>query len=114
MRVQDWVSLIAGAYLALSTLWVDVDTGGTWAMVVIGVAIVVMALVALAMPGAYIDEWMTVAGGVVAFLAPWLFSYSDQSGAAWTSWIVGVVVALSALAAVPASRQVYQHQHHAA
>lgn len=113
-RVQDWVSLLAGGYLALSTLWVDVGTGGTWAMVIIGLAIVAMALVALAMPGAFIDEWITAAGGVVAFVAPWLFGYSGDTGAAWTSWIVGVVVAAAALLALPASRAVYQHQHHAA
>lgn len=110
-RIQDWVTLIAGAFLALSAIWVDVSTGGAWAMVIIGVAIVVLALVALAMPGAVIDEWATAAGGVVAFVAPWLFSYADQSGAAWTSWIVGAVVTLFALAAIPASLQDYRAQH---
>lgn len=113
-RLQDWVSLAAGGYLALSPLWLDVGTGATWAMVIIGAAVAVMALIALAMPGAYIDEWMMALGGGVAIVAPWLFSYSDNSAAAWTSWIVGAVVAISALAAVPASRQVYREQHHAA
>jgi SPW repeat-containing protein len=113
-RFQDWVTLFAGAFLALSPIWVDVSTGGAWAMVIIGAAIGVMALIALALPGAVIDEWATAAGGVVAFVAPWLFSYSDQSGAAWTSWIVGVVVAGFALAAVPASLEEYRTQHHAA
>lgn len=113
-RIQDWVALLAGAFLALSPLWFDVSTRGTWAMVIIGAAIVVMAAVALAMPGAYIDEWMMVAGGIVAFLSPWLFSYNEFTSAAWTSWIVGAVVTIAALAAVPASRQVYRTQHHAA
>jgi SPW repeat len=112
-RIQDWVSLIAGAFLALSPLWVTVSTAGAWAMVIIGLAVVVMALIALARPGAYIDEWTTAAGGVVAFIAPWVFSYSGDSGAAWTSWIVGFVVVVSALAALPASRAVYRRQHHA-
>lgn len=113
-RPQDWISLVAGAYLTLSPLWVSVGAGGAWAMVLIGLAVVILALVALAMPGAYIDEWVTAAGGVLAFLAPWLFGYADQAGAAWTSWIVGVVVVIAALAAVPASRQVYQRQHRTA
>lgn len=113
-RIQDWVVLLAGAFLALSPIWVDVSTRGTWAMVIIGAAVGVLALVALAMPGAFIDEWVTAAGGVVAFVAPWLFSYADQSGAAWTSWIVGTVVAVFALAAVPASMEVYRTQHHVA
>lgn len=112
-RPQDWVSLIAGAFLLLSPLWVGVGAGGAWAMVIIGLAIVVMALVALARPGAYIDEWMTAAGGVLAFLAPWLFGFSDRPGAAWTSWIVGIIVVIAALAAVPASRQVHQRERRA-
>src|SRR5664279_2244534 len=98
-RPQDWLSLLAGAYLALAPLWVEVGTAGTWAMVIIGVAVAAMALIALAVPGAYIDEWMTASGGVVAFIAPWLFSYAGATGAAWTSWIVGVIVAAAALAA---------------
>lgn len=111
-RAQDWLSLAAGAYLALAPLWTEVGTAGTWAMAIIGLAVVAMAFVALAMPGAYIDEWMTAVGGVAAFVAPWVFSYTGDTGAAWTSWIVGVVVVVAALAALPASRSVYhQHQH---
>lgn len=114
MRVQDWISLVAGAYLALSTLWVDVGTGGTWTMVIIGLAIVAMAVVALAMPGVYIDEWATAVGGLAAFIAPWVVGFTGTAGAAWTSWIVGAVVVISALAALPASRAVYRQQHHGA
>jgi hypothetical protein len=112
-RPQDWISLLAGLYLALSPLWVDIDTTGTWVMVIIGAAIVLMALVALYAPGAFLDEGMTAVGGVAAFIAPWVFTYTDSDGAAWTSWIVGAVVVIAALAALPASRAVYRHQHHA-
>jgi hypothetical protein len=111
-RPQDWLSLIAGAYLALSPLWVDIDNTGTWAMVVIGAAIGVMALIGLAAPGAYIDEWMAAVGGAAAIAAPWVFTYTDATAASWTSWIAGAVTVVAALAAVPASRSVYRHQHH--
>jgi uncharacterized membrane protein HdeD (DUF308 family) len=113
-RVQDWLVLVAGGYLALSPLWVDVSTAGTWAMVIIGVAVAAVSVVALAMPGAYADEWLTVAAGVVAFIAPWVLSYTESTAAAWTSWVVGIVVAGLALSALPASLEVYRHQHHAA
>lgn len=112
-RPYDWVSVLAGLYLALSPLWVDVDTTGTWAIVIIGAAIVVLGLVALAAPGAFIDEWLVAAAGVVAFIAPWLFTYTDMDAAAWGSWIAGAVVVVTALLAVPASRALYQRQHHA-
>ncbi|GAB3409918.1 SPW repeat protein [Flindersiella endophytica] len=63
----------------------------------------ILAVVALALPGAFIDEWMAAAAGGVAFIAPWLFSYTTYDGAAWTSWIVGLLVVIVALTAVPAS-----------
>lgn len=113
-RIQDWLSLVAGAVLALSPIWLEVTATVMWTMVIIGAAVAVMALIALAMPGAYIDEWMMVLAGVAAFVAPWVLSYTDVQAAAWTSWVVGVVVAGSALLAVPSSRAVYRHQHHAA
>ena len=113
-RPQDWLSLLAGLYLALSPLWVSIDTTGTWAMSVIGGVIVVLAVTALAMPGAYFDEGITALGGVAAFVAPWVFTYTDATAAAWTSWIVGGVTVVAALAAVPASRSLYRHQHHLA
>src|SRR5690606_734559 len=111
-RIQDWISLVAGAVLALSPLWVDVGTSGAWTMVIIGLAIVAMALIALAMPGGYIDEGAAAVGGLAAFIAPWVIGYTDSTGAAWTSWIVGAVVVIAALAALPASREVYRQQHH--
>jgi hypothetical protein len=83
-------------------------------MVVIGAAIGVMALIALAAPGAFIDEWMAALGGAAAFVAPWVFTYTDATAAAWTSWIAGGLTVVAALAAVPASRTVYRHEHHTA
>lgn len=108
-RIPDWVSLVAGGYLAVSPLWVSDEVEASWSMLVIGVAIAVMAVIALMMPGAYIDEWMTAAGGVVAIVAPWVFDF--HGAAAWTSHIVGLVVVGAALAALPASRAEYRRVH---
>lgn len=110
-RGQDWVSLAAGAYLALAPLWVEAGAGATWSMVLVGLVIVVLALVALAAPGAYTDEWMTALAGVTAFVSPWLFGYASSGPAAWTAWTVGVVVTAAGLAAVPASREAHLRRH---
>lgn len=48
---------------------VDIDTTGTWVIVIIGAAIALMALVALYAPRAYVDEGMIAVGGVGAFIA---------------------------------------------
>lgn len=113
-RIQDWVSLLAGVFLALSPIWLAVTTTVMWAMVILGAVVAVMALVALAMPGAYIDEWMMVLVGAAAFVAPWVLSYTDVKSATWTSWAVGIVVVVAALAAVPSSMAIWRTQHHAA
>lgn len=99
---------MAGAYLAFSPLWVDVGTTATWALVIIGAAIAILALVALALPSVVIDEFVIAAGGVVAFIAPWLFSYTDTNAAAWGSWIAGAVVVAAGLLAVPASTEAHR------
>ncbi|HEX6248601.1 MAG TPA: SPW repeat protein [Nocardioidaceae bacterium] len=103
-RGQDWVNLAAGGYLALAPLWVETTRGAAWAMVAVGLTIVGLALVALARPGAFVDEWAAALGGAVAVAAPWLFGFTSSSAAAWTSWIVGLVVTTSALTALPATR----------
>lgn len=113
-RWQDWVSLVAGVVMALTPLWVDMDTKGTWAMVVIGAVIAVVALIALAVPGLYIDEGVGVVLGIVAFVSPWVFSFSDLRTAAWTAWIAGVVVAAASAVALPRSMEVNRHQPTAA
>lgn len=109
-RWQDWVTTAAGAYLALSPLWVDLDTTGTWAIVIIGVVMAVLGLIALYAPGFVVDEWAAMASGVAAFIAPWVFSFTEFSAASWTAWVVGVVVAAAALAALPSSRAVHHRQ----
>lgn len=110
-RWQDWVAVIAGAYLALSPLWVEVDTVGIWTMAVVGGVAALAGLLNLAMPAiSFIDEWVAAAIGAIAFVAPWLFQYSDQSAASWTSWIVGAVLAIVALWALPASMELHRHQ----
>jgi hypothetical protein len=107
-RWQDWVTTAAGAFLALSPIWFDVDSAGTWAMVIIGVAMAVLGLIALYNPGLMADEVFAIVAGVVAFAAPWLFSYTDYTEAMWTSFVVGVMVAVSAALALPASRTAHR------
>lgn len=107
-RWQDWVTAVAGVFLALSPLWFDVDTGGAWAMVIIGVVMLAFGVVALALPGMVADEWLAMASGVVAFIAPWVFSFTDYTAASWTAWVIGVIVVASALLALPASRAAHQ------
>ncbi|XVQ08144.1 SPW repeat domain-containing protein [Spirillospora sp. CA-255316] len=105
-RWQDWVALVAGVLVALTPLWSNPDTtGGTTAMVVLGVLLAVGALWSLAVPGALMSEWTHVVLGVLLFVSPWVFAYHDVAVAAWTSWIAGVVVVVAGLmVAIPEMR----------
>jgi len=98
------VSLVVGGYLVFSLFWVDVGMCGIWVMVIIGGVVAIMVVVALVMFGAYIDEWMIVVVGVFVFVLLWIFLFLLSIGVVWTSWVVGVVVALAAVMVLSASR----------
>jgi hypothetical protein len=58
--------------------------------------------------------WGTTLLGVLLFVSPWVVGYTEATGAAWTSWLVGVVVVVVSLTVVRASsdrgsRQAIQH-----
>jgi hypothetical protein len=92
-RWQDWVALVAGLYAALSPIWVSTthEGGAVASLVVLGALLALTALASLARPSLGAFEWLIALWGVLLFIAPWVISYTGLSGAAWTSWIVGVV-----------------------
>lgn len=102
-RWQDWAALVVGVLAALSPLVVATTTGAVWALVVLGVLIAVAALWSLAAPGSVASEYAHVVFGVLLFISPWVFTYSDLSGASWTSWIAGVLAVIVGGTAVPAA-----------
>ena len=63
------------------------------------------ALFSLALPGIVATEWLTVLFGVLLFVAPWVLTYTDRTGASWTSWIVGVIAVVLGGFSVPASKR---------
>ena len=109
-RPQDWATLVAGVYAALTPIWVSTtgERGAFWALIVLGVLIALTSLVALAMPGVVATEWLTVLFGVLLFVAPWVLTYTDRFGASWTSWIVGAIAVVLGLSAVPASSRAHR------
>jgi hypothetical protein len=105
-RWQDGVCLVAGLYALLSPLWTSTDTVAMWSLIVLGVLIAAASVVPLT--GRTMDsmEYGHAAFGVLLFIAPWVLGYADQTGAAWTSWVVGVIAFVVGLAAVPALRHI--------
>jgi hypothetical protein len=114
-RPQDWGTLVAGLYAALTPIWVDTtgERGAFVALIVLGALLALAGLVALAMPGIVATEWLTVLFGVLLFVAPWVLTYTDRFGASWTSWIVGAIAVVLggsvALTSNRAHREAIQH-----
>ena len=74
----------------------------------------ISSIVSLARPNVIAAEWGTILLGVLLFVSPGVVGYTDVTGAAWTSWLVGVVVVVVSLTVVRASsdrgsRQAIQH-----
>ncbi len=106
-RWQDWVNVVAGVWLIASPwiLGVASNSAAQWAFVVLGIATVVFALAALAVPGSLTAEILTTAVGVVTFFAPWLFGFAGLVAGRWNAWILGAVVVIVSLLAIAVVRQ---------
>jgi len=117
-RLQDWVTLLAGVYtvtspVALSTIGMTGEGKTVVAMITLGALIALSSIVSLARPSVIVTEWATILFGVLLFIAPWVVGYTGDTGPAWTSWIVGVLVAAVSLTVVRSNhrraRQAMQH-----
>ena len=106
-RLQDWGTLVAGLYAALSPIWVSTtgERDARWALIALGALLAVTALVSLALPGVVATEWLTILFGVLLFVAPWVLTYTERTGASWTSWVVGAIAVVLGGFSVPASNR---------
>ncbi|NUS43427.1 MAG: SPW repeat protein [Mycobacteriaceae bacterium] len=100
-RWQDWAAVVIGAVAALSPLWTDTSHRSAWTMVILGVLLALTGLWSLAQPASVGSEYSHMFLGAVLFLAPWVMNYTGHTGAAWTSWIGGLLAVLSGLIALP-------------
>ncbi|HEY2095800.1 MAG TPA: SPW repeat protein [Pseudonocardia sp.] len=107
-RWQDWVVGVAGLYALLSPIWTEHGSGTTGTLIVFGALLVLASLWSLAQPGTVASEYVHTALGVLLFISPWVFGYASFAGAAWTSWVVGVVAAALGLWAAPESTKVHR------
>ena len=109
-RWQDWVALVVGALVALSTIVVSTagEPGALATMIVLGVLIALVSLYSLYSPGTVATEWVNVVLGVLLFLAPFVFTYTALAGAAWVSFIGAILTVAASLWAVPLSNRAHK------
>jgi len=101
MRWQDWGAVVLGIIAGLSVLWVHTSTAALWSLLVFGVLLIASGLWSLAMPGSVASEYVHIGLGVLLFISPWVLDYADLQGAAWTSWVIGLLAVGVGAAAVP-------------
>ncbi len=106
-RWEDWVALVVGAYAALSPIWTTTVNKATATMIVLGVITALVALGSLAAPGQVVTEGLIALLGVLFFISPWVFSFHNATGIAWTAWVVGVVTFLVGGLALPESNRAH-------
>jgi hypothetical protein len=111
-RPLDWTNLVLGGYLLFVPLFTkdSENAASVWVAELFGIAIVSIALWALAQPGSAAAEWTQATAGALLVLSPFVFGYTDLTGAAWNDYIVGAAVALLALSALPAANR-GEHSH---
>ena len=113
-RLQDWVTLLAGAYtitspIVLSTMGMAGEAKVVVAMITLGALMAISSLVSLARPNVSAAVWATTAFGVLLFVAPWVVGYAGLTGPAWASWLVGVLVVVVSQTAVRPFNRVPRH-----
>lgn len=104
-RWQDRIGLVLGILLFLAPWIVGFSgmaaaAGSAW---VIGVATVIFFAIALAKPQQW-EEWVNLVLAVVLLLAPFVLGFTGVAGAAWSHWILAILIGGDAIWALVASR----------
>ena len=107
-RWQDWTEVVIGVLVALSPIVFSHTMAGMWTMIILGALVVIDGLWSLAAPSQVAGEWVQIVLGVLLFVAPWVMSYSGMTGAAWTSWIGGVLTVAAGAIAVPVATSAHR------
>ena len=109
-RWQDWVGLVLGVLLFLSP-WIVGFSGmaaaasSAW---VIGAITFILFAVALFNPKYAWEEWINLVLAVLLFIAPYAMGFVYVVGAAYTHWLLAVLIGADALWAL-VDRRVHAH-----
>jgi hypothetical protein len=102
-RWEDYVAGVCGLVAALTVLVTMPSAAAVSLMLVFGILLIATAVLNLSMPGTPWLEYVQAACGVLLFISPWIGNYTTSTGAAWTSWIAGLVAAGVTAAAIKPS-----------
>jgi len=98
-RWQDWINLLAGAWLFFSP-WILAFTGTTvaaWNAWILGAAVFLVSLWALGSPASRGVLWFLTILGAWTFVAPWVLTFASLAVPAWNAWVLGAIIFILAL-----------------
>jgi uncharacterized membrane protein HdeD (DUF308 family) len=107
-RPHDWAEVVLGVVALLSFLWMDTNNAALWTMIILGALIALDGLLSLAMPGLVYGEAVQIVLGVLMFISPWVMGYTEFTGIAWTSWIIGVLTVIVGAVAFPVAQAAHR------
>jgi hypothetical protein len=100
-RWQDWLILLAGAWLCFSPFWMagyasPVSTAA-WNSYVAGILVALFAILALTAPQRW-EEWVEIVLAIWLVISPFvMLFYATENGAAWNTILVGLVIGADAI-----------------
>lgn len=107
-RPHDWAEVVLGVVALLSPIWMDTDNAAMWTMIVLGALVALDGLASLAVPGQVYGEGIQIVLGVLMFVSPWVMSYTDLTGIAWSSWIIGALTVVVGAVALPVAQAAHR------
>ena len=105
---SNWLNLILAAWLFISPWVVTAPAAGAWAWNawIVGIVVGALSIAALVQRSEW-EDWFNLVLGVWLFISPWFFGYAGQQGAAWDSYIVGILFFVIGIWGVAAARQMH-------
>jgi uncharacterized membrane protein HdeD (DUF308 family) len=97
-RWQDYATMAIGVILFLTPFVFGATGSGVAAgtAYALGVLLFLSGILAAAMDEANGAEIIPAVLGVVTFIAPWALGFTSVAALAWSAWVLGILVVLSA------------------
>lgn len=103
-RWDNWAAIAAGLALALSWTWHYVLGFPGGFMMVLGLLTIMASTISITRPGAISSEAGVIGAGALAFLLPWLLSFTGSTAAAATAWGLGAFIVVLGVIGMIAAR----------
>ncbi len=92
-RWQDWLTSLAGLFVFFASWIISSTPAVAWVLWMIGGAIAIIGMSALANPQRW-EEWVALVLGLCLMASPHLLDFTDVTALNWTAVIVGAIVAI--------------------